>query len=92
MPDAKIVFGANVGRIIASPLGKSFTAGQEAQVGAALAGITLATGFNPARDIQEILVATPGGQKDAPALVLLRGSFDTERVHAFAKSSGAQLE
>ena len=42
MPDAKIVFGANVGRIIASPLGKSFTAGQEAQVGAALAGITLA--------------------------------------------------
>jgi hypothetical protein len=91
MPDAKIVFGANVSRIVASPLGKNFTAGQEAQVGAALAGIVAATGFNPVRDIQEILIATPGGPKDAPALVLLRGSFDTERVHAFAKSSGAKV-
>jgi hypothetical protein len=91
MPDAKIVFGASVSRIVASPLGKNFTSRQEAQVGAAMAGIVMATGFNPARDIQEILVATPGGQKDAPALVLLRGSFDTERVHAFAKSSGARV-
>jgi hypothetical protein len=29
MPDAKIVFGANVSRIVASPLGQNFTKGQE---------------------------------------------------------------
>ena len=91
MPDAKVVFGANVSRIVASPLGKSFTAGQEAKVGAALAGITAATGFNPARDLEEILVATTGGPKDAPTLVLLRGIFDKERVRVFAKSNGATV-
>ena len=91
MPDAKIVFGANVSRIVASPLGKSFTAGKEAQVGAALAGFTAATGFNPARDLEEILVASTGGPKDAPTLVLLRGIFDKDRVRAFAKSNGANV-
>jgi hypothetical protein len=91
MPDAKVVFGANVSRIVASPLGKSFTAGKEAQVRAALAGITAATGFNPARDLEEVLVASTGGPKDAPTLVLLRGIFDTERVRAFAQNNGAQV-
>lgn len=88
MPDAKVVFGANVSRILASPLGKSFT-GKEPQVAAALAGFTAATGFNLARDLEEILVATTGGSKNAPTLVVLRGIFDKERVRAFAKSNGA---
>jgi hypothetical protein len=90
MPDAKVVFGANVSRILASPLGKNFT-GKEPQVGAALAGFAAATGFNLARDLEEILVATTGGPKDAPTLVVLRGIFDKERVRAFAKSNGAAV-
>jgi hypothetical protein len=60
-------------------------------VSAALAGFTAATGFNPAHDLEEILVATTGGPKDAPTLVLLRGIFDKDRVRAFAKNNGAQV-
>ncbi len=91
MPDAKVVFGANVSRILASPLGKSFTTGKESQAGAALAGFTAATGFNLARDLEEILVATTGGPKNAPTLVVLRGIFDKDRVRAFAKNNGATV-
>ena len=90
MPDAKVVFGANVSRILASPLGKNFT-GKEPQVGAALAGFAAATGFNLTRDLEEILVATTGGPKDAPTLVVLRGIFDKDRVRAFAKNNGASV-
>lgn len=90
MPDAKVVFGANVSRILASPLGKNFT-GKEPRVGAALAGFAAATGFNLTRDLEEILVATTGQPKDAPTLVVLRGIFDKDRVRAFAKNNGATV-
>jgi len=48
-----------------------------------------ATGFDPRRDLKEIVIATPDtNTKNPPALFLVRGTFDMARINGFLKSSG----
>lgn len=87
MPEAKVVFGANIGTIAASPLGQAIAGA--IQTGSPEAKKFLAEiQFNPLRDLREIVVASTGQGKDAPTLFLASGSFDAARLSAYAKGQG----
>jgi hypothetical protein len=49
------------------------------------------TGFDPRRDLEEIVFAAPGGRGDTRKLILARGAFDPPRLLGRAISSGARL-
>lgn len=50
-----------------------------------------ATGFDPRRDLTELIVASSDASGKGKSVVLARGRFDTNRINAFATSSGAQF-
>src|SRR5579872_3052743 len=76
MPDAKVVLGVQVPQTLASPFGQY--AITHLLGSAALTRFAAATGFDPQRDLQEVLAAssTPGSPGDrSDALILARGTF-----------------
>jgi hypothetical protein len=90
MPDAKVVAGLNVEQAKSSPFGQFLLA--RVQTGDdGLARLTTVTGFDPRRDLQEVLMGTVGepGQK---GLVLARGTFDAPRIFAAAQVGGHTVE
>ncbi len=90
MPDAKVLMGVQVRRILASPFGESL----QAQLGAQapeMAQLIAATGFDPFGDLEEILIASPGGN-DAPSLLAVRGSFDPVVQSQRLRQSGRVLD
>src|SRR5262245_25178590 len=74
MPDAKVVSGIDVDHFKATPFGQfvlsQFLANADFST---LAG---ATGFDPRRDVSEVVMASPGDPKKRNALIILRGNFD----------------
>lgn len=87
MPDAKVAFGVNVEKIVASPIGQQLRA-QIRQAPPELQQIFQGTGFDPTRDLKEILIASTGQGQNAPTLIMARGTFDIDKLSAFAASSG----
>lgn len=86
MPDAKVLVGANVSKILASPMAKQIASqieGGNPQVQQLFEG----TGFDPMRDIHEILVASTGQGHNPPTIVLVRGTFDVPKITAFVSSA-----
>ena len=86
MPDVKVVAGVNVDQAKNSPFGQFMLSRMQAGEGG-LGKLTGATGFDPRRDLREILMGTVGqpGQK---GLVLARGTFDATRIFEAARSAG----
>jgi hypothetical protein len=87
MPDAKVAFGMNVEKIIASPIGQQLGS-QIRQAPPELQQIFKDTGFDPTRDLKELLIASTGQGQNAPTLILARGTFDIAKLSAFAFTSG----
>jgi hypothetical protein len=90
MPDVKVVAGVNVDQAKNSPFGQFMLSRMQAGEGG-LGKLTGATGFDPRRDLREILMGTVGqpGQK---GLVLARGTFDATRIFEAARSAGQTVE
>lgn len=84
MPDAKILSGIDVERSKASRFGQ-YVLGQMT-MGSELRGFGDQSGFDPRRDLKELLVATG----DAGSLILARGTFDPARIVAAAEASGSR--
>jgi len=81
----KVVFGINVRKVSASPLAQAGLTQAKAQVQAQAAAadwLKLASlaGFDPLRDIDEVLVATNGEGQNPPALIVVTGRFDVARL------------
>src|SRR4051794_5885778 len=74
MPDARMVVGVDLGRLRLSPLSASFSNGLQ-NANPELQKLMEAAGFDPFRDLQEILFASPGTGKHPPALIVARGNF-----------------
>jgi hypothetical protein len=91
MPDAKVLAGVNVDQAKASPFGQ-YVLSQMQLHDTHLAELTTATGFDPTRDVHELLVASSGGAGQQTGLVLARGNFDPARINALAISKGAASE
>jgi hypothetical protein len=70
-PDTKVVLGIQV-RTIASALAQNL--GQE------LLAQTRFAGFDPLKDLDEVIVMTNGNAENPPVLALLRGRFNLERM------------
>jgi hypothetical protein len=86
MPDAKVIAGVNVVQARNSPFGQyllSQTTGKDAD----LDKLSALVGFDPRRDITELLMASSGDQKRG--LVLARGAFDPGKIGALAQQKGA---
>ncbi len=81
MPDAKVLAGVNVDQAKSSPFGQ-YVIGQMQLQDTHLTELTTLTGFDPTRDVHEILVATAGGTADKSGLLLARGNFDPSRINA----------
>src|SRR5690242_10879057 len=73
MPDAKVVSGVDLDRIKAAPFGQFFLSQLPAD--AAFEQFVAATGFDPRRDVHEVLMASPGDPQRKSGLLLVRGAF-----------------
>ena len=87
MPDARVLVGVNVERILSSQIGKEISSQIQGRV-PELQQILQKTGFDPTKDLQELLIAATGKGQNGPALFLVRGSFDAAKVSAAAASTG----
>jgi hypothetical protein len=93
MPDAKVVAGVNVDSAKASPFGL-YVLTQMQSNNTGLQQLIALTGFDPTRDVHELLAATDAtpGSKTPTGLVLARGNFDPATITALATSKGAATE
>jgi hypothetical protein len=102
MPDAKVVTGIEVSQSQASPFGQYVLS--QMQLGTNFDKLAAAIGFDPRRDLQEIVVATaevqapnqvpnqgPELSRDQTGLVLARGAFQPARIAAVASLAGAAV-
>ena len=84
MPDAQVVAGVNVTKAKTSPFGQFIL--RQLPPDGDFAKFVSMSGFDPRRDLQEILMASPAGQDEG--LVAVRGSFDAARIATLATADG----
>jgi hypothetical protein len=87
MPGARVFAGVNVERILASPIGKEIDS-KIREAAPQFQEILNQTGFDPRRDLKEILIAATAQGQNGPSLFLVRGSFDAAKLVAYVASSG----
>ncbi len=88
-PDTKVVAGIHVDRTTASQFGQ-FLLNQMQRNDADFNKFVASTGFDPRRDLTEVIVASADGQK-GHGLVAAHGTFDIARLVAAARTSGAAI-
>jgi len=92
MPGAKVLAGVNLEQARNSPFGQYVLARMQENE-QALQELQDATGFDPRRDIREVLVASLGDPAaKGRGLALVRGSFNASRIAAAAQAKGALPE
>ena len=97
-PGTKLMFGIQVRRILDSPLTQGVSTGAAAagalasglpstaaSMGADWQKIVSLAGFDPFKDIDEVLIASAAQGQNPPMLVIARGNFNLERFSANAK-------
>src|SRR5579864_2571749 len=90
MPGAKVVAGVNVEQAKNSPFGQ-FLLSRIQNEGAGFTKLAATTGFDPRRDLSEVLMATVG-QPGQQGLVLARGTFNSEQILNAATAAGHTVE
>lgn len=92
MPDTQVMAGVNVEQVKLSPLGQFLLAQIPQNSEGGLQELTKTTGFDPRRDLREILVCTNGLPANGPTLLLARGAFDVPKILAAAVADGGKSE
>lgn len=92
MPDTQVVAGINVEQVSLAPLGQFVLALSRQQSDAGLQKLIESTGFDPRRDLREILVASNGQPGSHVGIFLARGTFNIPRIVEAALADGATLE
>src|SRR5260370_30585891 len=87
MPYGKVVSGVAIDKVVLTLFGRFFLNHLPAPDSGFQEFVT-ATGFDPRRDIHEILMASPGDPGKKSGLLLVRGDFDTARIMGLAKAMG----
>lgn len=88
MRDPSVVAGIDLDRAKNSPIGRKILADMKDD-DKHMQQLLADTGFDPRRDLREIIVLSVGQAKPEQGLVLARGSFDPTRIANFAKAQGA---
>jgi len=84
MPDAQVMAGVNVTNSEATPLG-AFLLAQMSANDQALQQLITQTGFDPRKDVTEVLAASNGNTAAPASLALSKGTFDVAKISAVAK-------
>ena len=91
MPDAKVVLGLEVDQAKGSLFGQ-YLLSQVPSGEPGLQKLIAETGFNPEKNISEILIASTGPQQSASrGLVLARGSFNVAKIETAAQANGGTV-
>jgi hypothetical protein len=91
MPDAKVLAGVNVEQAKGTQFGQ-FVLNQLQTHDAQMQQLVAMTGFDPRRDVSELLVASDGVAGSKTGLALARGNFDIAKITAAATVAGAATE
>jgi hypothetical protein len=91
MPDAKVLAGVNVDQAKGTQFGQ-FILSQLQTHDAQMQQLVTLTGFDPRRDVSELLVASDGVAGSKTGLALARGNFDIAKITAAATVAGAATE
>jgi hypothetical protein len=91
MPDAKVVAGVNVQQAKGTPFGQ-YVLNLMQTNDAHLQQLVALTGFDPRRDVIELLVASDGAPQSHTGLALARGNFDVTKITGAAAQHGAVTE
>jgi hypothetical protein len=91
MPDAKVVAGVNVQHAKGTQFGQ-WVLNQLSTPDANLQQLIALTGFDPRRDVQEVIVASDGTPGSKTGLAVAFGSFDPNQILAAATQHGAVTE
>src|ERR1700682_5712746 len=93
MPDAKVVAGVNVDQAKATPFGQYILSQIQSMQDPKLQEVMTLTGFDPTRDVHELLAASNAVTADSHSgLLIARGSFDGARFAAAASLAGGTTE
>src|ERR1700681_827461 len=88
MPDAKVIAGARVDQAKTSPFGMYVLTHLQLD-DPDFQKFVAVTGFDPRRDVRELLVASNSAQYDPSHwLVLAKGTFNPERIEGVAQANG----
>jgi hypothetical protein len=90
-PDAKVVAGVNVQQAKGTQFGQ-YILNQLQTTDAQLQQLIALTGFDPRRDVNELLVSSDGQPKSHTGLALARGNFDVAKITGAATQHGAVTE
>jgi hypothetical protein len=91
MPDAKVLAGVNVDQAKGTQFGQ-YVLNQLQTHDAQMQQLVALTGFDPRRDVSELLVASDGVAGSQTGLALARGSFDVAKITAAATVAGVATE
>jgi hypothetical protein len=91
MPDAQVMAGLNVTSAKTSAFGQYLLTRIAARSGNQFDKLSAATGFDPRRDLTEVLAASPGNAGQKTGLVLAKGTFNVSQLtDAIAKDAAAK--
>jgi hypothetical protein len=91
MPDAKVLAGVNVDQAKGTQFGQ-YILNQLQTHDAQMQQLVALTGFDPRRDVSELLVSSDGVAGSKTGLALARGNFDIAKITAAATVAGAATE
>src|ERR1035437_8222901 len=91
MPDAKVLAGVNVGQAKGTQFGQ-YVLNQLQSHDAQMQQLVALTGFDPRRDVSELLVASDGVAGSRKGLALASGNFDIAKITAAATVAGVVTE
>jgi hypothetical protein len=91
MPDAATLAGANVTNAEITPFGQYVLTQMTSNVGKELQTFVTATGFDPRRDVSEILAASASNVTNPSGLVLALGNFQVSQMTAAIAATAPQL-
>ena len=86
MPDAKVLAGVNVQQAKGTPFGQ-FVLNQIQTHDADMQKLIDLTGFDPRRDVSEVLLASVASAQSKTGLALARGNFDAAKIVTAAKAA-----
>ena len=87
MPDAKVVSGVDIDKVMGTPFGQFFLS-QLPGPDAGFQEFVTATGFDPRRDVHEILMASTGDPAKRSGLLIVRADFDAARIVSLFTAMG----
>jgi hypothetical protein len=91
MPDAAVIAGVNVQQAEGTQFGQ-FILNQLQTQDAHMQQLVALTGFDPRKDVTELLVVSNGGPHSKVGLALARGTFDIGMITAAATVAGGVTE